>query len=43
MNGVPFVWLYVGRDYNATLPTTKGFTHLPNGSIIYLRQTWLDK
>ncbi|HEV8534930.1 MAG TPA: ABC transporter substrate-binding protein [Candidatus Limnocylindria bacterium] len=43
VNGVPFVWLYVGRDYNATLPSTKGFTHLPNGSIIYLRQTWLDK
>ncbi len=43
VNGVPFIWLYVGRDYNATLPTTKGFTHLPNGSIIYLRQTWLDK
>src|SRR5258705_3006432 len=43
LNGVPFIWLFVGRDYNATLPTTKGFTHLPNGSIIYLRQTWLDK
>jgi peptide/nickel transport system substrate-binding protein len=43
VNGVPFVWLYVGRDYNATLPTTKGFIHLPTGSIIYLRQTWLDK
>jgi peptide/nickel transport system substrate-binding protein len=43
VNGVPFIWLYVGRDYNATLPTTKGFTHLPNGSVIYLRQTWLDK
>jgi len=43
VNGVPFVWLYVGRDYNATLPTTKGFTHLPTGSLIYLRQTWLDK
>jgi len=43
VNGVPFIWLYVGRDYNATLPTTKGFTHLPTGSIIYLRQTWLDK
>src|SRR5213594_3558814 len=43
VNVVPFIWLYVGRDYNATLPTTKGFTHLPNGSIIYLRQTWLDK
>ena len=43
VNGVPFIWLFVGRDYVATLPTTKGFTHLPTGSIIYLRQTWLDK
>ena len=43
VNGVPFIWLFVGRDYNATLPTTKGFTHLPTGSIIYLRHTWLDK
>ncbi len=43
VNGAPFIWLFVGRDYNATLPTTKGFTHLPTGSIIYLRQTWLDK
>ena len=43
VNGVPFVWLFVGRDYNATLSTTKGFIHLPTGSIIYLRQTWLDK
>ena len=43
VNGVPFVWLFVGRDYNASLPTTKGFIHLPTGSIIYLRQTWLDK
>ena len=43
VNGVPFIWLFVGRDYNATLPTTKGFIHLPTGSIIYLRQTWLDK
>jgi len=43
VNGVPFIWLYVGRDYVATLPTTKGFTHLPTGSMIYLRQTWLDK
>src|SRR5947208_4322841 len=43
VNGVPFIWLFVGRDYVATLPTTKGFIHLPTGSIIYLRQTWLDK
>ena len=43
VNGVPFIWLFVGRDYTASLPTTKGFIHLPTGSIIYLRQTWLDK
>ncbi|MEK7860156.1 MAG: ABC transporter substrate-binding protein, partial [Chloroflexota bacterium] len=43
VNGVPFIWLYVGRDYVAMQPTTKGFTHLANGSIIYLRQAWLDR
>src|SRR5213080_4864352 len=43
VNGVPFIWLYVGRDYVATLPTPKGFTPLPTGSMIYPRQTWLDK
>jgi peptide/nickel transport system substrate-binding protein len=41
--GVPFVWLYVGRDYLAFQNTTKGFVHLPTGSVVYLRQTWLDK
>jgi peptide/nickel transport system substrate-binding protein len=41
--GVPFVWLYVGRDYVAFQNTTKGFVHLPTGSVVYLRQTWLDK
>lgn len=43
VNGVPFVWLFVGRDYVASLPATKGFTHLPTGSLVYLRETWLDK
>jgi peptide/nickel transport system substrate-binding protein len=41
--GVPFVWLYVGRDYVGMQPSTKGYVHLPTGSIVYLRQTWLDK
>lgn len=41
--GVPFVWLYVGRDYVGMQPSTKGFVHLPTGSIYYLRQAWLDK
>jgi peptide/nickel transport system substrate-binding protein len=43
VTGVPFVWLYVGRDYVAFQNTTKGFVHLPTGSVVYLRQTWLDK
>ena len=43
VNGVPFVWLYVGRDYVGLQGTTRGFVHLPTGSILYLRQTWLDK
>jgi hypothetical protein len=25
------------------LPTTKGFLHLPTGSIAALRQTWLER
>jgi peptide/nickel transport system substrate-binding protein len=41
--GVPFVWLYVGRDYVGLQPSTKGFVHLATGSITHLRQTWLDK
>jgi len=43
VNGVPFIWLYVGRDYVGLQGTTKGFVHLPTGSILYLRQTWLDR
>ena len=43
VSGVPFVWLYVGRDYVGLQGSTKGFVHLPTGSILYLRQTWLDK
>jgi peptide/nickel transport system substrate-binding protein len=43
VTGVPFVWLYVGRDYVGMQSTTRDFVHLPTGSILYLRQTWLDK
>ncbi len=43
VNGVPFVWLYVGRDYVGLQSATKGFVHLPTGSIVSLRQTWLDR
>jgi len=40
---VPFVWLFVGRDYVAYRNTTKGFLHVPTGNLIFLRQTWLDR
>ncbi|MBA2449963.1 MAG: ABC transporter substrate-binding protein, partial [Chloroflexi bacterium] len=43
VNGVPFVWLHVGRDYVALRDSAKGFIHLPTGSIVALRQTWLDR
>jgi peptide/nickel transport system substrate-binding protein len=43
VNGVPFVWLYVGRDYVGLQSAVKGFVHLPTGSIAPLRQTWLER
>jgi len=39
----PWVWLYVGYEYRVGQPYVKGFTPLPNGSLIYLREAWLDK
>lgn len=39
----PWVWLYVGYEYRVMQPFVKGFTPLPNGSMIYLRDAWLDK
>jgi len=43
VDGAPFIWLYVGRDYMAYQNTTKGFVHIPTGNISFLRQTWMDK
>jgi peptide/nickel transport system substrate-binding protein len=40
---VPWVWLYVGFEYRVMQPYVKGFTPLSNASIVYLRETWLDK
>ncbi len=40
---VPWVWLYVGFEYRVMQPYVKGFTPLSNGSILYLREAWLDK
>jgi peptide/nickel transport system substrate-binding protein len=39
----PWVWLYVGYEYRIMQPYVKGFTPMPNGSLIYLRDAWLDK
>ena len=43
VDGSPFIWLYVPRDYVALLDTTRDFVHVPTGNILYLRQTWIDK
>jgi len=39
----PWVWLFAGYDYRVLQPYVKGFTPLPNGSLIYARDIWLDK
>jgi peptide/nickel transport system substrate-binding protein len=42
-DAAPWVWLYVGYEYRIMQPYVKGFTALPNGSMIYMHDTWLDK
>lgn len=42
-DAAPWVWLYVGYEYRIMQPYVKGFTPMPNGSLIYLRDVWLDK
>ncbi len=39
----PWVWLYDGYEYRIMQPYVKGFTPMANGSLIYLRDAWLDK
>ncbi len=39
----PWVWLYVGYEYRIMQSYVKGFTPMPNGSLMYLRDVWLDK
>ncbi|NOZ72217.1 MAG: ABC transporter substrate-binding protein [Chloroflexi bacterium] len=39
----PWIWLYVGFEYRVMQPYVKDFTPMPNGSIKYLRDVWLDK
>ena len=39
----PFVFLVAENQYRVMQPTVKGFEHVPTGSIVYLREAWLDQ
>lgn len=39
----PWIWLYTGYNYQVGQTFVKGFTPLSDSSIMYLRETWLDK
>ncbi len=39
----PWIWMYVGYEYRVMQPYIKGFTPLNNGSLMYLRDAWMDK
>lgn len=43
VDAAPWIWLYVGYEYRIMQPYVKNFTPLPNGSLLYLREAWLDK
>jgi peptide/nickel transport system substrate-binding protein len=42
-DAVPWVWLFSGYDYRVMQPHVKGFTPLSNGSLIHVREIWMDK
>ncbi len=42
-NDAPIIWTYVANEYRIAQPYVKGFIHMANSSIVYLRETWLDK
>lgn len=39
----PWIWTFVGFEYWPMQSYVKGFTPLSDGSILYLRDVWLDK
>jgi peptide/nickel transport system substrate-binding protein len=43
VEAAPWVWTYVGYEYQPMQSYVNGFTSLSDGSIIYLRDVWLDK
>lgn len=43
LQDLPWVNLYIANQYEAMKSYVKGYTHIPTGTNIELRNTWLDK
>ncbi|MFL5759196.1 MAG: ABC transporter substrate-binding protein [Thermomicrobiales bacterium] len=43
LDDLPWVNLFVANQYEAMKTYVKGYTHIPTGSNITLKETWLDK
>lgn len=43
VEAAPWIWTYVGFEYWPMQSYVQGFTPMSDGSIIYLRDVWLDK
>ena len=43
MEELPWVCLYIGQQYEAMKTFVMGYEHIPTGSNISVRQTWLDQ
>ncbi len=43
MEELPWVCLYIGQQYEAMKTFVMGYEHIPTGSNISMRQTWLDQ
>ena len=39
----PWIWLYSGYEYRVMQSYVKAFTPASNGSLLYLREVWLDR
>jgi len=40
---LPWVNLYIANQFEAMKTYVRGYTHIPTGSNIALRETWLNK
>jgi peptide/nickel transport system substrate-binding protein len=43
INDAPWVSLFVANQYEAMKADVKGYVHVPTGTNVYLRETWLDR